>query len=142
MYLCFVDLSKAYNSVDHTALVAILRSYGVPHQLVELINKLYTGTCCHVITAGSISEEFQVKTGVRQGCMLSPLLFNCVTERIPREATEMLGGGLHIEYTPARDKYNGWSTDKIRTYVACDRPFVPQSDKMAGQKHPPVWSEV
>ena len=33
--------------------------------------------------------------------MLSPLLFNCVMDRILREATEMLGGGLNIEYTPA-----------------------------------------
>ena len=46
VYLCFIDLSKAYDSVDRTALVAVLRSYRVPHQLVELIKELYTGTCC------------------------------------------------------------------------------------------------
>ena len=101
VYLCFVDLSKAYDSVDRTALVAILRSYGVPHQLVDIIQELYTGTGCHVRTADGVSEDFQVKTGVRQGCVLSPLLFNCVMDRILREATEMLGGGLNIEYTPA-----------------------------------------
>ena len=101
MYLCFVDLSKAYNSVDHTALVAILRSYGVPHQLVDIIQGLYTGTGLHVRTADGVSEDFQVKAGVRQGCVLPPLLFNCVIVRILREATEMLGGGINMEYTPA-----------------------------------------
>ena len=77
VYLCFVNLSKTYNSVDHTALVAILRSYGVPHQLMDIIQKLYTGTGFHMRTEDGVSEDFQVKTGVRQGCALSPLLFNC-----------------------------------------------------------------
>ena len=98
MYLCFVDLSKAYDSVNHTALVAILRSYGVPHQVVDIIQELYTGTECHVRTADGVSEDFQVKTGVRQGCVLSTMLFNCVMDRILKEATDLLGGGLHIEY--------------------------------------------
>ena len=40
-----------------------------------------------------------MKTGVRQGCILSPLLFNCFMDRIVREAMEMTGGGLHVEYT-------------------------------------------
>ena len=98
MDLCFVDLSKAYDSVNHTALVAILRWYGMPHQVVDIIQELYTGTECHVRTADDVSEDFQVKMGVRQGCVLS-LLFNCVTDRILKEATNLLGGGLHIEYT-------------------------------------------
>ena len=51
VYLCFVDLSKAYNLVDHTALVAILKLYGVPHQLVDIIQALYTGTGFYVRTA-------------------------------------------------------------------------------------------
>ena len=53
--------------------------------MVELIKELYTGACCHIRTADGISEDFQVKTGVRQGCVLSPLLFNCVMDRILRE---------------------------------------------------------
>ena len=50
-------------------------------------------------TAEGTSEDFEVKTGVRQGCVLSPLLFNCFMDRIVREAMEMTGGGLHVEYT-------------------------------------------
>ena len=50
-------------------------------------------------TAEGTSKDFEVKTGVRQGCVLSPLLFNCFMDRILREAMEMTGGGLHIEYT-------------------------------------------
>ena len=96
--MCFVDLTKAYDSVDRSALVAVLRSYGVPHQLVDIIQGLYCGTWCRVRTADGMSEAFEVQSGVRQGCVLSPLLFNCFMDRILREVTEALGGGLHIEY--------------------------------------------
>ena len=92
VYLCFVGFSKAYDSVNCTVLVAILRSYGVPHRVVDIIQVIYTGTECHVRTADSVSEDFQVKKGVRQGCGLFPLLFNCVMDRILKEVTDLLGG--------------------------------------------------
>ena len=46
MHLCFVDFTKAYDSVDRTAPAAVLRSYGarVPHQLVDIIQELHTDT--------------------------------------------------------------------------------------------------
>ena len=100
-HLCFIDLTKAYDSVDRAALVAILRSYGVPQQLVEIIEDLYAGTWCHVRTLDGTSQNFEVKTGVRQGCVLSPILFNCFIDRILKEVAETLGGALQVEYTTA-----------------------------------------
>ena len=67
-----------------------------PHQLVDIIRELFTGTECHIRTADGVSEDFWVKTGVRQGCVLSPLLFNCVMDKFLKEATNLLGGSLHI----------------------------------------------
>ena len=78
-------------------MVAILRSYGVPHQLVEIIEDLYAGTWCHVRTTEGTSQDF----GVRQGCVLSPLLFNCFMDRILKEVPGTFGGGLQVEYTTA-----------------------------------------
>ena len=40
-----------------------------------------------------------MKTGIRQGCVPSPLLFNCFIDRIVKEMAETLGGGLQVEYT-------------------------------------------
>ena len=97
--LGFVDLTKAYDSVDRSTLIAILRHYGVTHQLASIVTDLYTGTTCKVRAGESMSEEFEVKTGVRQGCVLSPLLFNCYMDHILREAMKMTEGGLQIEYT-------------------------------------------
>ena len=51
VHLCFVDLTKAYDSVDHSALITILKQYRVPQQLIHIIKELYTGTWCCVRTA-------------------------------------------------------------------------------------------
>ena len=91
----------AYDSVDRAAMVAIMKSHGVPQQLVKIIEDLYTGTWCHVRTADGTSQDFEVKTGVRQGCVLSPILFNCFMDRFLKEMAETLGGGLQVEYTTA-----------------------------------------
>ena len=99
VFMCFVDLTKAYNSVNHQAMAAILRVYGVPCQLVAIVEELHSETWCQVRSAGDTSERFEVTTGVRQGCVLSPLLFNCFLDKILREAMANLNGGLQIDYT-------------------------------------------
>ena len=97
--MCFVDLTKAYDSVDRAALIAILKKYEVPHHLTDIIQEMYTDTWCRVRTAEGTSEEFQVVSGVRQGCVLSPLLFNCVMDKVLRETLETTPGGWSSEYT-------------------------------------------
>ena len=97
--LGFVDLTKAYDSVDRSTLVAIQRHYRVTHQLADIIADQYTGTTCRVRAGEGMSEEFEVKTGVRQGCVLSSILFNWYMDHILREAMEMTEGGLKIEYS-------------------------------------------
>ena len=57
-----MDLIKAYDSVDRAALIAVLRSYGVPNQLVNLVGELYTETKCCARTTEGTSEAFEVKT--------------------------------------------------------------------------------
>ena len=83
-----MDLTKAYDSVDRSASVAVLKSYGVPHQLADDDVKSEQWT----------AQAFEVRPGVRQGCVLSPLLVNCFMDSTLREMTETLGGGFHIEH--------------------------------------------
>lgn len=72
-------------------MVVILRSYGVPQELMEIIEELYVGTWCHVRALDGTSQNFEVKTIVRQGCVKSPIVFNCYVYRIQKEAAETLG---------------------------------------------------
>ena len=103
--LCFIDLSKAYDSVNREALMAVLRKYGVPGHTVSLVEQMYAGTWCRVKLEGEVSERFEVQTGVRQGCVLSPILFNCYMDNIMREASESLGGGINISYNTSKGLY-------------------------------------
>ena len=59
VFLCFVHLTKAYDSVNRQAMAAVLREYGVPHQLVKIIEELHSETWCQVRAAGDTSERLK-----------------------------------------------------------------------------------
>nr|CAH8838951.1 unnamed protein product [Trichobilharzia regenti] len=81
-YLNFIDFEKAFESVDREVIWKVLKYYGVP-QIFNLIQQLYdNGGTCQVIHNGKISEAFGVNTGVRQGCLLSPIIFLIVMDWI------------------------------------------------------------
>ena len=103
LYICFVDFEKAFDSVDRQTIWNLLRHYGVPEKLVEIIQQLYNGFSCQVSHAGKLSEEFQVTTGVRQGCLLSPLLFLVVLDWVTRTAYASSGKGIQWTLTAKLD---------------------------------------
>ena len=77
LYMCFIDLQKAYDSVDRELLWKVLARIGVPHTMIAVIRQFHDGMRARVRTDdGEYSEWFEVKQGLRQGCVLSPLLFN------------------------------------------------------------------
>ena len=76
----------------------ILRHYGVPNKVVNLIKNSYSGMTCRVVHGGQLTRNFEVKTGVRQGCILSPLLFLLTIDWAMRKTTEQKKTG--IQWTP------------------------------------------
>ncbi|CAB1097367.1 unnamed protein product [Ectocarpus sp. CCAP 1310/34] len=77
LYMCFVDLNKAYDSVDREMLWKVLARGGIPAKLIEVIRQFHDGMRARVrMDDGELSDWFFVTQGVRQGCVLSPLLFN------------------------------------------------------------------
>nr|KAG5685527.1 hypothetical protein BaRGS_020106 [Batillaria attramentaria] len=81
------DYEKAFDSVDREALWKLLRHYGVPGKIISLIQCTYQDMSCRIAHAGQLSESFEVKTGVRQGCLLSPFLFLLVIDWIMKTTT-------------------------------------------------------
>ena len=90
LHVYFVDLKKAYDSVDRAALWKILESMGVPHKIVDLLKDLHDGTAACVKGFGRLSEWFSIKSGVRQGCIIAPLLFNTFIDFLLRETLKDL----------------------------------------------------
>ena len=87
LYINFIDFKKAFDSIHHDTLWKILRSYGVPLKIVSLIETFYNHFECSVIISNTSSEWFTVKSGVRQGCILSPILFLVVIDWVMRKTT-------------------------------------------------------
>ena len=76
VYICFVDYEKAFDRVDWKRLMKALRRVGVDWRDRRLIGNLYMGQKVQIRIEGEYSEQGKVGRGVRQGCPLSPLLFN------------------------------------------------------------------
>ena len=84
--LCFIDYAKAFDCVDHNKLWKILQEMGLPDHLTCLLRNLYAGQEAEVRTGHGTTDWFQIGKGVRQGCILSPCLFNLYAEYIIRNA--------------------------------------------------------
>ena len=76
IYFCFIDYAKAVDCVDHNKLWNILKEMGISDHLTCLMRILYSGQEATVRTIHGITDLFQIEKGVRQGCILSPCLFN------------------------------------------------------------------
>ena len=86
IYFCFIDYTKAFDYVDHNKLWKILQEMGVPEHLTCLLRNPYAGQEAIVRTGHGTIGRFQIGKGVRQGCILSPCLFNLYAEYIMRNA--------------------------------------------------------
>ena len=84
VYFCFLDYAKAFDSVDHSQLWKILHEMGIPDHLTCLLRNLYAGQEAKIRTGHGTTDWFQIGKGVRQGCTLSPCLFNLYAEHIMR----------------------------------------------------------
>ena len=77
LFMCFIDLQKAYDTVDRTLLWQVPTRIGVPPQMIAVIRQLHEWMrACVRPNDGVCSDWFEVEQGLRQGCVLSPLLFN------------------------------------------------------------------
>ena len=86
IYFCFIDYAKAFDCVDHNKLWKILQEIGIPDCLTCLSRNLYVGQEATGRTGHATTNRFQIGKGVRQGCVLSPCLFNFYAEYIMRNA--------------------------------------------------------
>ena len=78
----FVDFKSAYDCIKRSALWRIMHDFQIPSKLINLVKACYRNSRACVQVGKGRTEEFDVKSGLRQGCLLSPLLFNLVLEKV------------------------------------------------------------
>ena len=86
IYFCFIDYAKAFDCVDHNKLWKILEEMGIQDHLTCLLRNLYAGQDATVRTGHGTTDWFRIGKGIRQGCILSPCLYNLYAEYIMRNA--------------------------------------------------------
>ena len=94
--MCLVDYEKAFDRVVWTKEMEILRNIGVDWKDRRLIIAQYMGQNAVVRVNGGNTEPCIIGRGVRQGCLLSPTIFNIYAEAIEREAIEDVDEGLKV----------------------------------------------
>ena len=90
LYMCFVDLEKAFDRVTRKVMKWALRKKSLPEVLVKAVMSLYQGSRTKVRVGSGFSEEFGVRVGVHQGSVLSPLIFAIVVDAVSKHAREGL----------------------------------------------------
>lgn len=99
VYLCFIDYEKAFDRVQHHKLMQLLKRLDLDQKDIRCIENLYWSQTAQIKLGGNMSNNIRIRRGVRQGCVLSPLLFNLYSEAIFRVALEDVEMGIRVNGT-------------------------------------------
>lgn len=100
--LNFLDFEKAFDKVNRQMLWKILKLYGTPNNIIKIIRLIYDDYAAKVDINGELTRDIKINSGVRQGCILSPILFLFVIDYIMEKVTDNKSGipwkfGLNLE---------------------------------------------
>ena len=99
VYVAFLDASKAFDKINHWVLFKKLINRGIPIYLVKLLCYWYQHQSMYVRWGSTMSSKFQVTNGVRQGGVLSPLLFDVYVNELSELLNKSgIGGNLGMIY--------------------------------------------
>uniref|UniRef100_A0A8D8Y176 Craniofacial development protein 2 n=3 Tax=Cacopsylla melanoneura TaxID=428564 RepID=A0A8D8Y176_9HEMI len=96
VYACLIDYQKAFDRVKHEKMIEILKKTGIDGKDLKIISNLYWHQTASLKIEDENTDEVEILRGVRQGCILSPSLFNLYSEHIFREALDNLEEGISI----------------------------------------------
>ena len=98
--MVFIDFVKAYDSVQRDSLWQVMLDWGAPAQFVRKLADLHVPTRVCVRLGTLFGSDFRTAVGLRQGCVLAPVLFNLYLERVMRDAN--VGGGVKVDVVEGR----------------------------------------
>ena len=85
---------KAFDSIHQDTLWKIMKLYGIPSKFIKLVRMFYTDVKCSVVSEGGLTNWFEVKSGVKQGCVMSGFLFLLVVDWIMSQAVKDKNTGI------------------------------------------------
>jgi hypothetical protein len=106
LYLIFIDLTKAFDSVNREGLWLVLQRIGCPEKFIKLVRSLHDGMEARVCENGCLSEPFQVTNGTKQGCVLAPTLFSVFFSAMLFIAFKDCQAGIALDYRTDRNLFD------------------------------------
>lgn len=103
LYVNFIDFEKAFDSIHRESLWKIMKIYGIPMKIINIVKALYENFECAVLEENEKSEWFKIKTGVKQGCNMSGFLFLIVIDWVMRKTTGSGENGIRWKFTKKLD---------------------------------------
>ncbi|KAL6484915.1 hypothetical protein MHYP_G00069600 [Metynnis hypsauchen] len=98
LYAVFIDLTKAFDTVNREALWVILQRLGCPRKFVQMIHQFHDNMTGAVLSGGEASDPFEISNGVKQGCVLAPVLFNLFFTCVLNHAIRDIEDGVYLRY--------------------------------------------
>ena len=96
LYMAFVDFTKVFDKVSRNGLYIILSKLGCPEKLLNIVKSFHDGMKASLIYEGMESSQFDVKNGVKQGCVLAPVLFNIYFSYLIKYAFDNNQRGVYL----------------------------------------------
>lgn len=134
LYVVFVDFSKAFDTVSRVGLWQVLRKLGCTDKFISIIEALHAGMQANVALSGSVSRDFPVSNGVKQGCVLAPTLFSLYLSAMLEVAFRDSSEGVYIQTREKADLFNVAqfkSKNKTKTKLVRDLLFADDSALVA-----------
>ena len=127
LYMTFVDLTKAFDTVSREGLWKIMGKFGCPPKFTNIVRQLHDGMMAKVMANGEESRSFPVTNGVKQGCVLAPTLFSMVFSAMLTDAFKDCNEGIHIRYRTDKGLFNQkrmLAVTKVKETVVRDLLFA------------------
>ena len=137
LYLTFVDLTKAFDTVCREGLWKIMAKFGCPEKLINMVRQFHDGMMATVQDQNASSASFPVTNGVKQGCVLAPTLFSIMFSAMLQDAFADDSNGIKYNYRFDGDFFKLrrlQAKTKIQEGIARDFLFADDSALAAGSE--------
>jgi len=129
LYVNFIDFEKAFDSVHRDSLWLIMRSYGIPSTIINMVKVLYADFECAVVDGHDATEWFKIKTGVKQGHNMSGLLFLLVVDWVMRNTLQEGNTGRRWKFTTKLEDLD--FADDVALLSSTRQHIQTKTDKLA-----------
>ena len=124
--MLFIDYQRAFDSLNRAWIWEELKARGLPSKFINIIKEGYEDFCCRVLHEGELSDSIKTSSGVRQGCLLSPLLLLLVLDGVLRRALDGKKRGLTWRLKESLEDME-YADDICLVSHKCERPYAKET---------------